>query len=80
MTQDLQTFRPAHSLPGAPPRGEKCSCDGDGWIVTLDRDRYRSPGDPAMLRYARCLCFDDAPSQARSGMAGAAQLLQIWKP
>jgi hypothetical protein len=72
MTQNPKTSRRVQSLLAATPRGEKCSCDGDGWIVTLDRDRYSSPGDPAMLRYARCLCFEDAPSQARSGMAGAA--------
>jgi hypothetical protein len=71
-TQDSQTFRRIHSLRAAPPRGEKCSCDGDGWIVTLDRDRYSSPGDPAMLRYTRCLCVDDALSHGRSGVAGVA--------
>jgi hypothetical protein len=72
MTQDPKTSRRVRSLATAPPRGEKCSCDGDGWIVTLDRGRYRSPGDPAMLRYKRCLCSDDALSQARSGVAGVA--------
>jgi hypothetical protein len=71
MTQDPKTSRRVHSLPAAPPR-EKCSCDGDGWIVTLDRDRYSSPGDLAMLRYTRCFCFDDALSHSRSGVAGVA--------
>jgi hypothetical protein len=40
----------------------KCSCDGDGWIVTLDRDRYRSPADAGMVRYTRCACVEQALS------------------
>jgi hypothetical protein len=45
---------------------QKCSCDGGGWIVTLDRDRYSSPGDAGMLHYTRCFCFFP-PGSAREG-------------
>jgi hypothetical protein len=47
--------------------GQECRCDGGGWIVTLDRDRYTSPGDVGMVRYTRCVCLDEALSPARSG-------------
>jgi hypothetical protein len=45
--------------------GQKCSCDGGGWIVTLDRDRYSSPGDAGMVRYTRCVCLEKALSATR---------------
>src|SRR4029450_2031226 len=32
--------------------GQKCSCDGGGWIVTLDPDRYSSPSAAGMARDA----------------------------
>ena len=43
----------------------QCRCDGDGWIVTLDRDRYKSPGDARMVRYIRCICVEQALSTTR---------------
>jgi hypothetical protein len=55
----------------APPRVQKCSCDGGGWIVTLDRGHYRAPADTGMVRFTRCTCLDYAPSPAPSGGAGA---------
>jgi hypothetical protein len=55
----------------APPRVQKCSCDGGGWIVTLDRGHYKAPATTGMLRLTRCICLDYAPSPARSGGAGA---------
>lgn len=45
--------------------GEECKCDGGGWIVTLVRDRYTSPGDAGMVRYTRCVCLDEALSAVR---------------
>jgi hypothetical protein len=54
----------------APPRIQKCSCDGGGWIVTLDRGRYRAPATTGMVRFTRCICLDCAPSPALSGGAG----------
>jgi hypothetical protein len=56
----------------APPRVQKCSCDGGGWIVTLDRSRYKAPASTGMVRFTRCICLDYAPSPARPGGAGAA--------
>jgi hypothetical protein len=53
------------------PRIQKCSCDGSGWFVSLNRDRYRSPGDAGMLQLRRCLCLERAPSPVRRGGAGA---------
>ena len=53
------------------PRVRKCSCDGSGWLVVLDRDRYRSPGHVGMLRLTRCLCLEYAPGPAGRGGAGA---------
>ena len=50
-----------HRLQGS-ATDQKCSCDGDGWIVTLDRDRYKSPGDAGMVRYTRCVCIEQALS------------------
>jgi hypothetical protein len=71
MTQDataLWTRKPAlRREDSIVPR--KCGCDGGGWIVALDRDRYRSPGEPAMLRYTRCHCFDDSLADVRSDVA-----------
>ena len=54
------------------PRVQKCSCDGSGWLVSLDRERYKAPGEPEMLRVSRCLCLERAPRPARMGGAGAA--------
>lgn len=45
--------------------GQECRCDGGGWIVTLDRDRYTSPGDAGMVRYTRCVCLEEALGQPR---------------
>ena len=61
----------ARGTAAAPPRVQKCSCDGGGWIVTLDRNRYEAPADTGMLRFTRCICLDYAPSPAQSGGAGA---------
>jgi hypothetical protein len=61
----------ARGTEAAPPRDQKCSCDGGGWIVTLDRNRYQAPADTGMLRFTRCICLDYAPSPARAGGAGA---------
>jgi hypothetical protein len=55
----VRSFIPARSAV------EECNCDGGGWIVTLDRDRYSSPGDAGMVRYTRCVCLDEALSTAR---------------
>jgi hypothetical protein len=62
------------SVPAAPalPRVRKCSCDGSGCLVSLDRGRYRSPGNVEMLRVTRCLCLECASRPARVGGAGAA--------
>jgi hypothetical protein len=46
--------------------GKECRCDGGGWIVTLDRDRYTSPGDAGMVRYTRCACLEQALSSPLS--------------
>ena len=62
----------ARRLPSAPTGVSQCRCGGDGWIVTLDRDRYSSPGEAGMVRYTRCVCLDETLSQARSGAAGVA--------
>jgi hypothetical protein len=60
-------------VPAAPimPRYQKCSCDGSGWVVSLDRDRYRSPGEAEMLRVQQCLCLEHQPDPALRGGAGA---------
>jgi hypothetical protein len=50
---------------------EKCSCDGGGWIVTLDRGYYKAPATAEMVRLTRCVCLDRASGRARSGGAGA---------
>jgi hypothetical protein len=68
----VNALRSARGIAAAPPRVQKCSCDGGGWIVTLDRNRYAAPADTGMLRFTRCICLDYAPSPARSGGAGAA--------
>ena len=65
-----KTLRVVPNLPSAPAGVRGCSCGGDGWIVTLDRDRYSSPGDARMVRYTRCVCLDEALSEARPGAAG----------
>jgi hypothetical protein len=67
----VNALRSARGTVAAPPRVQKCSCDGGGWIVTLDRKRYRAPADQAVLRFTRCTCLDYAPRPARSGGAGA---------
>jgi hypothetical protein len=60
------------------PRVRKCSCDGSGWLVSLDRDRYRSPGEGEMLRVTRCLCLEHAPRPAH--MAGPVRPPRIPVP
>jgi hypothetical protein len=67
----VKTLRIAGGTTTTLPRIQKCSCDGSGWFVSLNRDRYRSPGDAGMLRLTRCLCLEHAPSPARRGGAGA---------
>jgi hypothetical protein len=67
----VKTLRIAGGTTTTLPRIQKCSCDGSGWFVSLNRDRYRSPGDAGMLRMTRCLCLEHAPSPARRGGAGA---------
>ena len=67
----VKTLRIAGGTPTTLPRIQKCSCDGSGWFVSLNRDRYRSPGDAGMLRLTRCLCLEHTPSPARRGGAGA---------
>jgi hypothetical protein len=67
----MNALRSDRGIATAPPRDQKCSCDGGGWIVTLDRDRYQAPATSGMVRFARCICLDYAPSPARSGGAGA---------
>jgi hypothetical protein len=63
----------ARGAAAAAPRVQKCSCDGGGWIATLDRDRYKAPANAGMVRFTPCICLDYAPSPApaRSGGAGA---------
>jgi hypothetical protein len=61
----------ARRTAATPPRDQRCSCDGGGWIVTLDRDRYKAPGTAEMVRFTRCICLDYASGPARSGGAGA---------
>jgi hypothetical protein len=70
----MNALRSDRGIATAPPRDQKCSCDGGGWIVTLDRDRYKAPATSGMVRFARCICLDYAPSPARSGGAGA-----VWR-
>ncbi len=57
----------ARGTVAAPPRVQKCSCDGGGWIVTLDRGRYKAPGTAEMVRFTRCIYLDYASSPALSG-------------
>jgi hypothetical protein len=72
MTTAQQTLGLLSRLPSAPRDIRVCTCDGDGWIVTLDRDRYSAPGDAAMVRYTRCVCLDEALTQARAAAARVA--------
>ena len=67
----MNALHSARGTVAAPPRVQKCSCDGGGWIVTLDRGRYKAPGTAEMVRFTRCICLDYAPRPARSGGAGA---------
>ncbi|HET8872224.1 MAG TPA: hypothetical protein VFM83_00930 [Gaiellaceae bacterium] len=53
------------SLPSTPASVPQCTCGGDGWVVTLDRDRYKSPGDAGMVCYTRCVCVEQALSTTR---------------
>jgi hypothetical protein len=64
----MDALRSDRGIATAPPREQKCSCDGGGWIVTLDRDRYKAPATSGMVRFARCICLDYAP--APTGRAG----------
>ena len=68
----VNALRDVRGTEAAPPRDQRCSCDGGGWIVTLDRDRYKAPGTAEMVRFTRCICLDYALGPARSGGAGAA--------
>ena len=63
----MNALRGARGTAATPPRDQRCSCDGGGWIVKLDRDRYKAPGTAEMVRFTRCICLDDAPGPARSG-------------
>ena len=67
----MNALRSARGIAAAPPRDQRCSCDGGGWIVTLDRDRYKAPGTAEMVRFTRCICLDYALGPARAGGAGA---------
>ena len=67
----VNALRSTRGIAAAPPRVQKCSCDGGGWIVTLDRNRYQAPANAGMLRFTRCVCLDYALRPARSGGAGA---------
>ena len=67
----MKALPSARGTAAAPSRIQKCSCDGGGWIVTLDRARYKAPADIQMLRFTRCFCLEHAPSPARPGGAGA---------
>ena len=70
ITTPRKTLGIVRSLPTAPATVRECACGGDGWIVTLDRERYSSPGDAGMVLYTRCACVDEALGQARSDAAG----------
>jgi hypothetical protein len=70
ITTPQKTLGIVRNLRSALASVPECTCGGDGWIVTLDRDRYSSPGDAGMVRYTRCVCLDKALSQARPGAAG----------
>ena len=65
----MNALRSARGTAAAPPRDQNCSCDGGGWIVTLDRDRYKAPGTAEMVRCTRCICLDVALGPARPGGA-----------
>ena len=67
----MNALHSARGTVAAPPRVQKCSCDGGGWIVKLDRNRYTAPANAGMLRFTRCICLDYALSPARPGGAGA---------
>ena len=64
-TEPIQALLPALDRVRSSATGQQCRCDGGGWIVTLDRDRYTSPGDAGMVRYTRCVCLEQALSAAR---------------
>jgi hypothetical protein len=70
ITTPHKTLGIVRNLLSTPASIRQCTCGGDGWIVTLDRDRYSSPGDAGMVRYTRCVCLDEALSPARPGAAG----------
>ena len=65
ITTPQKTLEIVRSRPSVPASVPQCTCGGDGWIVTLDRDRYKSPGDAGMVRYARCVCVEQALSTTR---------------
>jgi hypothetical protein len=65
ITSPQKTLEIVRSLRSAPASVPHCTCDGNGWIVTLDRDRYKSPGDAGMVRYTRCVCLEQALSTTR---------------
>ena len=71
LSSRMNALQSARGTVAPPPRVQKCSCDGGGWIVTLDRDRYQAPANAGMLRFTRCICLDNAPRPALSGGAGA---------
>jgi hypothetical protein len=61
----VQALLPALDRVRSSATSQECGCDGGGWIVTLDRDRYTSPGDAGMVRYTRCVCLEQALEPAR---------------
>ena len=73
ITTPQKTLGIVRSLPLAPAGVPQCTCGGDGWIVTLDRDRYSSPGNTGMVRYTRCVCLDEA-------LSDPADLLEAGQP
>jgi ABC-2 type transport system ATP-binding protein len=43
-----------------------CACGGDGWIVNLDRTRYRAPGEDGSLLALPCSCNGSANGSAHA--------------
>jgi hypothetical protein len=64
-TEAVEVLKPSLNRARKSGTGQQCSCDGGGWIVKLDRDRYSSPGEAGMVRYMRCVCLEEVLSAAR---------------
>jgi hypothetical protein len=61
-TKAVEAMKPSLNRARKSGTAQNCSCDGGGWIVKLDRDRYSSPGEAGMVRYSRCVCLEEALS------------------